>query len=47
MGLSLKEYNVIIGLPDVLYDFLPGSGHQSWRGHITLASVADKVGIGN
>jgi hypothetical protein len=47
VGLSLKEHNAVIGLADVLYDFLPGSGHQSWRGHITFASVADKVGVGN
>lgn len=45
MGLSLKEHNAISGLADVLYDFLPGSGNQMWRGHITFASVAAKVGV--
>jgi len=47
VGLSLKEHTAISGLADVLYDFLPGSGNQAWSGHITFASVAAKVGVGN
>jgi hypothetical protein len=47
VGLSLKEHNAISGLADVLYDFLPGSGNQIWSGHITFASVAAEVGVGN
>ena len=47
VGLSLKEHNAVTGLADVLYDFLPGSGNQNWRGHITFASVAAKAGVGN
>src|SRR5262249_5434614 len=47
MGLSLKEHSVIAGLADVLYDFLPGSGSQAWRGHITFATFAAKVGVGD
>ncbi len=47
MSLSLKEHYTISGLADVLYDFLPGSGSQAWRGHITFKSVAEKIGVGS
>jgi hypothetical protein len=30
----------------VLYSFLPGSGHASWKGHVSFATVAREVGVG-
>jgi Restriction endonuclease len=45
MPLTLKETRAISGLSDVLYDFLPGSGNSSWKGHVNFASVAAKVGL--
>jgi len=47
MGLSFKETRAISGLADVLYDFLPGSGHSSWKGHENFATVAAKAGVGS
>lgn len=47
MRLSLTEHNAITGLADILYNFLSGSGHQSWRGYVTFASMSDKVGTGH
>lgn len=46
MALSLKETRAISGLADVLYDFLPGSGHATWKGHVNFETVAAKVGLG-
>jgi hypothetical protein len=34
-------------MANLVYDFLPGSGNPHWKGHVTFASVAQKVGIGN
>jgi hypothetical protein len=31
----------------VLYSFLPGSGHASWIGHVSFATVARDVGVGD
>ena len=45
MSLSLKEHNAIAGMADVLYDFLPGSGHASWTLHVNFRTVAAKVGV--
>jgi hypothetical protein len=47
VALSLKETRAISGLADVLYDFLPGSGHTTWRGHVNFGTVATKVGVGD
>jgi hypothetical protein len=47
MALSLKETRAVSGLVDVLYDFLPGSGHAAWKGHVNFATVAAKVGLAN
>ncbi len=47
MALSLKETRALSGLADVLYDFLPGSGHAIWRGHVNFGTVATKVGVGD
>src|ERR1035437_4870001 len=46
MALSLKETKAISGLVDVLYDFLPGSGNSTWKGHVNFGTVASKVGLG-
>lgn len=45
MPLSLKETRAVSGLADVLYDFLPGSGHTAWKGHVNFKTVAAKVGL--
>lgn len=47
MALSLKDTRAISGLANVLYEFLPGSGRSSWRGHVTFGTVAEKVGVGS
>ena len=47
MALSLKESRAIAGMADLLYEFLPGSGSKSWRGHVTFHTVATKVGVGD
>lgn len=47
MALSLKETRAVTGLVDVLYDFLPGSGHSGWKGHVNFETVAVKVGLGD
>jgi hypothetical protein len=45
--LAPKQHRAIIELAKAFYDFLPGSGHSSWKGHITFASVAAECGIGS
>jgi hypothetical protein len=45
MRLTLKETRAVTGLADVLYEFLPGSGHATWKGHENFATVAAKVGL--
>lgn len=47
MGLPLKQSRAIRDLAEVLYDFLPSSGSDKWKGHVTFRSVADKVGVGD
>lgn len=47
MGLPLKESRAVRELADILYDFLPGSGSATWKGHVSFKSVADKVGAGD
>jgi hypothetical protein len=47
MSLTLKETRAISGLVEVVYDFLPGSGHSAWRGHVNFGTVAASVGLGN
>jgi len=46
MSLSLKESRAISEMAELLYDFLPGSGSRSWRGHVSFKTVAEKVGVG-
>ncbi len=40
-----KQHRAIIELAKAFYDFLPGSGHSSWKGHVTFASVATECGL--
>ena len=47
MPLPLKESRAIRELAEVFYDFLPGSGNASWKGHVSFRSVAEKVGVGD
>jgi hypothetical protein len=47
MALSLRETRAVSGLVDVLYDFLPGSGRATWKGHVNFGTVAAKVGLGD
>lgn len=47
MALPLKESRAARELAEVLYDFLPGSGSATWKGHVTFKSVADRVGVGD
>jgi hypothetical protein len=46
MKLSLKESRAVAEMAELLYDFLPGSGSLSWKGHISFKTVAEKVGVG-
>jgi hypothetical protein len=45
MALSLRESRAITEIAELLYDFLPGSGHASWKGHVSFKSVAELVGV--
>lgn len=47
MPLPLKQSRAVRNLAETLYDFLPGSGARSWRGHVTFKSVAEKAGVGS
>ncbi len=47
MGLPLKQSRAVRELAEALYDFLPGSGSATWKGHVTFKTVADKVGVGD
>ena len=46
MALTLKESTALSELATLLYDFLPGSGRDQWKGHVTFKSVAESVGVG-
>lgn len=46
MAITLKQSQTIRQLAGVLYRFLPGSGNQSWRGHVSFATVARDLGVG-
>lgn len=45
MALGFKQKNAIRNLADILYNFLPASGHQTWKGHVNFGSVAAKLGL--
>ena len=47
MALTFKETRAISGLVEVVYDFLPGSGHSAWKGHVNFGTVASRVGLGS
>jgi hypothetical protein len=34
-------------MAELLYDFLPGSGSNTWKGHVSFKTVAEKVGVGD
>ena len=43
----IKRSNAISGIATALYEYLPGSGHQSWKGHVTFSTVAGRIGVGD
>jgi hypothetical protein len=45
VGLPLKEARAVAALAESLYPFLPGSGNAAWKGHVTFATIAQKVGV--
>lgn len=47
MPVTLKQSQALRQMAGVLYSFLPGSGSQRWRGHISFQSVARDPGLGN
>lgn len=47
MTLPLKESRAVRELAEALYDFLPGAGRKTWRGHVSFKTVAEKVGVGD
>ena len=47
MAISLKESRAVTEMAKVLYDFLPASGRNIWKGHITFKTVAQDVGVGD
>lgn len=47
MAISLKESRAVAEMAELLYDFLPGSGHPRWKGHISFKTVSEKVGVGD
>lgn len=47
MSSSLHESKAAADLARLFYDFLPGSGGRSWRGHVTFETVATHAGVGD
>lgn len=47
MPLSLQRSLAIARIARGLYDYLPGSGSSLWRGHVSFATVAADVGVGD
>ena len=47
MVLPLKHSRAARELAESLYDFLPGSGRKSWKGHVSFKTVAESVGVGD
>jgi hypothetical protein len=47
MSLPLKQSRAARELADVLYDFLPGSGNKTWKGHVSFKSIAENLGLVN
>ena len=46
MSSSLHDAKAAADLARLFYDFLPGSGHGSWSGHVTFQTVATQAGVG-
>lgn len=46
MSLSLRESKAVADLASLFYDFLPGSGGSSWKGHVTFETVAIQTTVG-
>jgi len=46
MALSLRQSQAINDIAEVLYDFLPGSGNASWKGHVSFSTISSKCGLG-
>lgn len=47
MSLSMKEFQAISAMANLVHDFLPGSGNAAWKGHVSFKTIAEKVGVGN
>ena len=47
MSVTLKQSQALGQMAGVLYSFLPGSGHASWKGHVSFGTVARDVGVGD
>jgi hypothetical protein len=43
---TFKQSQALAQMAGVLYSFLPGSGHASWKGHVSFSTVARDVGVG-
>jgi len=46
MALTLHQSQLLDGIAEVLYDFLPWSGSRGWRGHINFKTVAIELNLG-
>jgi hypothetical protein len=44
--LTLKDAQTINALSELLYDYLPGSGSPTWKGHISFKTIAFDLGLG-
>lgn len=47
MSATLREAKAASDLARLFYDFLPGSGGRSWKGHVTFETVATQAGVGD
>jgi hypothetical protein len=47
MPLPMHQARAVARLAQALYDYLPGSGAQQWRGHISFATLARQEGLGD
>jgi Restriction endonuclease len=47
MSVSLKQARAISNMSQLVYDFLPGSGHPDWKGHVSFSSIAKQLGLGH
>lgn len=47
MAVTLKQSHALRQMAGLLYSFLPGSGYQRWKGHVSFESVARDAGLGD